>query len=298
MNGSMDPMLDDLALFAAVVEAGGFSAAARVTGRPQATVSRRIATLERALGTMLLERTTRQVRPTEAGRRVLGHALAIRALAEAARSEVEALTGAVAGELTVTAPVILGQAVVGPILARFAATHPQVALQVEWTTRAVDPITEGVDVAIRLGRSAPPDAVRVRLGMAVGRLYAPPGLPGPRPARPEDLADRPLAALRRSLSDRSVELVRGEERRQVTMALRIAANDVQPVIEVARACGCLALLPDFAAPPDWEAVLPDWTGAAAEINAFRSPSRGALPKVRAVLDALREGFRARGLDRA
>jgi DNA-binding transcriptional LysR family regulator len=295
MNGSIDLSLDDLALFARVIAAGGFSAAARATGRPQATVSRRIAELERALGTQLLDRTTRRIALTEAGRRVLDHALALRPIAEAARSELAEMTGAVSGDLVVTAPVILGQAVVGPILARFAADHPALFLQVEWTTRAVDPMADGVDVAIQLGLSAPPEAVRVRLGSTAGRLYAPPGYAGLLPSAPEDLAGLPLATLRRSLRDRSVSLVRGAERQQVEMALRLAANDVRPVVELAQACGCLALLPDFAAPPGWTNVLPDWTGAPAEVNAVRTRSRGSLPKVRALIDALRDGFRERGL---
>jgi DNA-binding transcriptional LysR family regulator len=293
MDGS--PSLDDLALFTRVVEAGGFSAAARATGTPQATISRRIAALERALGTALLDRTTRRIDLTEAGRRVLDHALAMRTLAEAARSEVAELSGAVAGELTVTAPVILGQEVVGPILARFAADHPRIDLQVEWTTRAVDPMAEGVDVAIQLGLVAPPEAVRVRLGVTRGRLCAPPGHGGAVPTTPEDIAGVPIATLRRNLRDRTVTLLRGDERRDVEVALRLAANDVRPVVELAGACGCLALLPDFAVPQGWTPVLPDWSAAPAEINAVRARSRGSLPKVRALVEALREGFRARGL---
>jgi DNA-binding transcriptional LysR family regulator len=298
MNGLPPPSLDDLALFVRVVETGGFSAAARATGRPQATVSRRIAELERALGSQLLDRTTRRIALTEAGRRVLDHAAGLHAIAEAAQSDLAEMTGAVAGDLVVTAPVILGQAVIGPILAEFAAAHPAIDLQVEWTTRAVDPLADGVDVAIQLGLAAPPEAVRMRLGTTAGRLYAPPGYAGPMPGTPDDLAGLPLATLRRSLRDRAVSLVRGAERREVEVTLRMVANDVRPVLELAEACGCLALVPDFAAPSGWDRVLPDWAGASAEVNALRTRSRGSLPKVRSLIEALREGFRVRGLARS
>lgn len=289
----MHPSLDDLALFAAVVDAGGFSAAERRTGRPQATISRRIAALERRLGTPLLDRTTRRIDLTEAGQRILGHAQALRGLADATRAEVEEVAGAVAGRLVVTAPVVLGQAVVAPILADFAAAHPRIDLQIEWTTRAVDPIADGVDVAILLGLSAPAEAIRTRLGQATGRLYAPPGFAGPWPEHPDDLSGLRLATMRRSLQDRTVTLVRGKEVLQREVDLRAVANDVRPVIDIARACGCLALIPDFAAPFDWTPVLPDWTGNPVEINALRSRSRGSLPKVQALMKALQTGFRSR-----
>lgn len=75
MNGSIDQLLGDLALLVRVVDAGGFTAAARVTGTPQPTISRRLALLEEQLGLQLLQRSTRSVTMTEAGRRVYDHAV-------------------------------------------------------------------------------------------------------------------------------------------------------------------------------------------------------------------------------
>ena len=82
-----------MALFALVVEAKGFSAAARRSGTPQATVSRRIAALERAMGLDLIDRTTRRMTLTEAGRRVYAHARLIRDQADAAQAAVTEISG-------------------------------------------------------------------------------------------------------------------------------------------------------------------------------------------------------------
>ena len=85
MSGLIDADVADLALLVRVIEAGGFSAASRMTGTPQATVSRRISELEVRLGVRLLDRSTRRVTPTEAGRRVYAEARPMLDRAEAAR---------------------------------------------------------------------------------------------------------------------------------------------------------------------------------------------------------------------
>ena len=183
MNGSDEVSLDDLALFTLVVEAGGFAAAGRAHGRPQATTSRRIAALERALGMQLLDRSARRIALTEVGRRVYDHARLMRDQADAARMAAAEMAETVGGSLTITAPVILGQALVVPIIAGFLRDHPKIDVQVEWTTRAVDPAQDDVDIAIRLGDAANGDLVRLRLGQARARLFAPPTFSSHLPVR-------------------------------------------------------------------------------------------------------------------
>ncbi len=294
MNGSMDPSLDDLALFAEVAEAGGFSAAARATGRPQATLSRRIAALEAALGMDLFERSGRRIALTEAGRRVYEHAVLMREQAQAARGAVAEIGGSVTGALNVTAPVVLGQSFVVGVAAEFLRDHPQVGLRVEWTTRRVDPAEEDVDVAIMLGMAANHDLVRLRLGTVRSGLYAPPEYGPELPDDPGALRGVPVVGLGGRLPDRELSLSRGPETMTVSLHSRLASNDVAPVIAAAKACGCLAILPDFCVPEGWRRVLPDWSTPDYEVNAFRTASRGALPKVRLFLDALKAGFEGFG----
>ncbi len=273
-----------------MAEAGGFSAAARATGRPQATLSRRIAGLETALGMDLFERSARGVALTEAGRRVYAHASLMREQAEAARSAVAEIGGSVSGALHVTAPVILGQVLVAAVAADFLRDHPLVGMRLEWTGRSVDPGDEDVDVAIMIGMAANPNLVRTRLGMVQSGLYAPPGYRDGLPDDPAGLDGATVVGIGGRLPHAQFALTRGAEVATVRLNRRMASNDVSPVVAAAEACGCLAFLPAFSVPAGWRRVLPDWTMPDYEVNAFRTASRGALPKVRLFLDALKAGF--------
>lgn len=290
MNGSTPPSLDDLSLFAEVAEAGGFSAAARATGRPQATISRRIAALEAALGMSLFERSGRGIALTEAGRRVYEHAALMREQARAVQGAVAELGGSVTGALSVTAPVILGQAFVSKVASAFLADHPQVAMRLEWTTRRIDPTEEDVDIAIMLGMAANRDLVRLRLGSVRSGLFAPPNFAAALPDRPAALDGVSVMGLGGRLPNAEVALSRDGETVVVTLDRRLASNDIAPVIAAAGACRSLAILPAFCVPDGWRPVLSDWSMPPYEVNAFRTASRGALPKVRLFLDALKAGF--------
>ncbi|HEX7881206.1 MAG TPA: LysR family transcriptional regulator [Afipia sp.] len=143
------PNLQNVATFIKVVEVGGFAAAARELGVTQSTVSRRVAELERHLNRKLLERTTRRLLLTEAG---ATYSEAVRTflsgLAEADANLSDSDSDA-QGLLRITTPLGLGRAVVLPGLARFAAQHPRIRLDVDLSDRYVDILQEGYDFAVR-----------------------------------------------------------------------------------------------------------------------------------------------------
>jgi len=141
--------LDAIAVFVRVVEAGSFSAAARRMGMPKATVSAKVARLEKRLGLSLLQRTTRKVRVTEAGEQYFRHcASAIREV-EVAEAALQSASGKPSGVLKVTAPVDLGHTLLPRIVHAYAATYPDVTLELLVTNRIVDLVGEGIDLAIR-----------------------------------------------------------------------------------------------------------------------------------------------------
>lgn len=146
----MDP-ISDVELFVAVVEAGGFSGAARRLGRTQPALSRRIAALESRLGVRLLERSTRRLRLTEAG--ALFHARCREALAvlQQAEEAVAEAAGGARGGLRVSAPPAYARSRLPAKLAAFSAAYPDVAVELVAVERYVDLIAEGFDVALRLG---------------------------------------------------------------------------------------------------------------------------------------------------
>lgn len=142
--------LNDLAIFAAVVVHGSFSAAARVLGTPKSRVSRRIADLEQRLGVRLLQRSTRAVRVTEVGSAFFAHCEVMTNAATAAVEVAEHAGARPAGRLRVSSPMGVAHIFLAPLLARFLCAHPDVRLELELTNRRVDVIGEGFDVAMRV----------------------------------------------------------------------------------------------------------------------------------------------------
>ncbi|HEX6635053.1 MAG TPA: LysR family transcriptional regulator, partial [Usitatibacter sp.] len=142
---------NDLLLFARVAELGSFSRAAERLGVPKSTISRRVSALEARLGERLLQRTTRKLVLTEFGAAVLEHARHVAEDVEAAASLAANRQVQPSGRLRVTMPGDLGNLILAPMLARFAAKHPAVRLEIDLSARFVDLIGEGYDVAIRMG---------------------------------------------------------------------------------------------------------------------------------------------------
>jgi len=139
-------------LFARVVEAGSFTKAARGLGMPKQTLSRRIAELEAELDVQLLHRTTRSLKPTEAGAAYALRCAEIVRLAEDADRAVTDAKAEPAGVLRVTADPVFGEAFLPALIAELAREWPALQLEVVLTRRKVDLVEEGFDVAFRIGR--------------------------------------------------------------------------------------------------------------------------------------------------
>ena len=143
--------LNSLAIFAKVVEAKGFSEAARRLKIPLSTVSRRVAELEDQLSVRLLERSTRNLRLTDVGAEVFGHAQRIAELSEAVDNLVSNQLSTVAGVLRLSAPPSILDTLLSPLLGAFQTSYPNVRVQVLVTDRFVDLIAEGIDLVFRGG---------------------------------------------------------------------------------------------------------------------------------------------------
>lgn len=186
-----DVDLNDIEVFCAVVDHGGFTAAAKVLGLPTSAVSRRVSRLEDRTGFQLLRRTTRKVAVTESGR--IFHERT-RGVPEQVREAVAAMSAAKEaprGTVRVTAPPDHG-GVIWSLLAPFLHTHPDVDLELTHTLERVDLLEAGVDVAIR-GGPAPDTSVFTAHQIFDSRilLAASPAYLARRgtPERAEDLAD-------------------------------------------------------------------------------------------------------------
>ncbi len=284
----------EMEIFVRVVEVGGFTEAARRLGISKSSVSKQISSLENRLGARLLDRTTRRVSPTEIGLAYFDRAT--RVLAEAAEADAIAATlqGSPRGELRISAPHSFGLAALSRIVADFLVEHPEVQVQMSLDDRYVELISEGFDLAIRVGRSLDDSTLKARkISDSKVHLIASPsylerhGEPGTL----EDL-ERQASMLHYSYlaSGRlwNLKAPNGTER-QVRAGGRMTVNSGHALLAAAEAGLGVAMLPDFIAGPSIAAghvkvILPDVTPEPVGVWAVTPPGRFMQPKVRAFID--------------
>jgi DNA-binding transcriptional LysR family regulator len=145
--------------FSKVVEAGSFVGGAEKLGISTTSISRLVAELEEHLGTRLLQRTTRRLHLTDAGRRFIERASVLLSDLEEAEAEVGATTTTPRGRLRISVPLTFGIRHLADRFPRYRQLYPEVELEVHATDRRIDLIEEGFDLAVRLSREIPPTYV-------------------------------------------------------------------------------------------------------------------------------------------
>lgn len=286
--------LDDIAVFVKVVEAGSFSGAARRLAMPKATVSAKVARLERRLGLSLIQRTTRKLRLTEAGQQYFAHCAAAIREVEVAEGVLQSTSGKPSGVLKVTAPVDLGHTLLPRIAHAYAARYPQVAVDLLVTNRVIDLVGEGVDLAIRPSQTLKDSSLIARRFFEIeANLWASPqylqrlGAP----AHPRDLKRATFVEFR---ARNSLVLTNGKSDLEVGMSGRIRADDFQTIKSLLLLGEGIAWLPDFfaddaAAAGTLVPVLPHWRAKERGTFYFVYVGRQyGLPKVEAFIQTALE----------
>ncbi|EKS7213549.1 LysR family transcriptional regulator [Enterobacter ludwigii] len=166
--------LGDVEVFIAVVEHGSFTAAAVALSTTPSVLSRAVSRLETRLGRQLLQRTTRRVGLTEAGRVYLEQARSAFSLLDEAERDGQGQEGDLTGRVRMSVPTTYGHYRLPPLLARFSQHYPRVQVDLNITNRNVDLIAEGVDLAIRLGQMPDSGLVARKLEDAALLLVASP----------------------------------------------------------------------------------------------------------------------------
>lgn len=166
--------LGDVEVFIAVVEHGSFTAGAVALSTTPSVLSRAISRLEARLGRQLLQRTTRRVGLTEAGRLYLEQVRSAFSLLVEAERDVQGQEGELAGRVRLSVPTTYGHYRLPPLLARFARQYPRVQVELNITNRNVDLVAEGFDLAIRLGHLPDSGLVARKLEDAALLLVASP----------------------------------------------------------------------------------------------------------------------------
>ena len=292
--------LNDFVWFVKVVDYGGFAAAGRALDLPKSRLSRRIAQLEERLGVRLIHRTTRQFTVTEVGQTFYQHCKAMMVEAEAAEEAVAALQAEPRGIVRITCPITLLHVHVGPMLARFMARYPGIALQLEATNRRVDLVGEGIDVAIRV-RPRPFDDSDLVLRVLADRghcLVAGPALIQRmgKPLVPSELSAWPGLITNEGKHIHKWELSGPEgAKAEIHYHPRLITTDMLALREAAIAGIGVVQLPilmvkDQLASGDLIRVLDAWEPRREVIHAVYPSRRGLLPSVRALVDFLTEEY--------
>ena len=293
----MDPDLEGMALLVRIVDHGGISAAGRALGVPKSSLSRRLARLERRLGTQLLRRNTRSLSLTDAGARFVARCRPIVAEAEAAQRELLSGTGRPSGLVRVAASVGFGQVVLLPLLLDFLDRHPEVRLDLHLDDERVALIRDGFDLAVRMGELDDAELVQRRLGTIRRRLVASPGYLARMgaPASPEELA-RHEAVLLDPRANQWVFLVEGREH-AVAVRGRVAVRNLFGVREATLRGMGVALLPEFLVGADLAAgtlaeLLPAHAPSPVPATAIHPLTRAPSVTVRHLLDHLAAALRS------
>lgn len=153
----------DLQTFVAVVETGSFNQAADRLNTSTASASRRVSSLEKALGIRLLNRTTRRLSLTEAGQQFYSDVQSVLGGLQEAEETLRRGDAVVSGNLRMAAPMSFGLQRVAPLVPEFLARHPEIDLHLQLEDRRTDLYAEGIDLALRIGELRDSSLVATRL---------------------------------------------------------------------------------------------------------------------------------------
>jgi DNA-binding transcriptional LysR family regulator len=288
--------LQALSDFNLVAANGGFGRASRVSGRSKATLSRRVAELERSLGVRLIDRGSHNLRLTEEGRAL--HERTFGPLSEISEAgEAVALGASIPrGRLRVSAPVVIAHVAFGRIGARFALAYPEVQLEIVAEDRRVDPVEDGYDLVIRVDPS-PDDRLVGRRFLNDERLIvAHPDLPRPKNC-PDNQGDPPVKAVLLSTTPQDATWrLRSDQAADIVLKLEpvLRLSSLLMVRDAALAGAGAAMLPRLLVADDVAAGrLILWgiqAGPPVELWALQSSRRLVGAKVRAFLDVVEKAF--------
>lgn len=293
MSGSRELPL--LVAFAAVVRRGSFTAAARELGLAKSTVSEQIRALEERCGVRLLERSTRSVRPTQVGEQVMVTAAAVADAARALDATLEAHRDLPVGVLRVASTQDLGPRLVAPIVARMAAQHPGLRVELVSDDGSRDLVAEGFDLAVRLGAPKLQGRVVVRLARVAEPIVGAPALADAwaQARRPRDLRGAPWVH-HSLLAGTEVMTFVGPRaaREEVAVVRRAQANSGEGVRALLLHGAGLGVLPEYFVAEDLRVgalvrVCPEWIWKSVTIYAELPSTRQRPRRVQLFLDALK-----------
>lgn len=279
--------------FAAVTDAGSFSAAASRLGSSQSTLSKHVAALEAHLKTRLFNRTTRSLTLTTDGARFYEKALSALDAVESAEASV-GLAGGAEGTLRITAPLTLAESRLIPMLTRFMMENPRIEIDFTASDHALNLVADNLDMAIRVGQMADSRLIARRVGVARRIVVASPAYldHAGRPCRPADLVNHKCISYsllgtgsRWTFEDGASVDISGSFRADSPNLVRAAA-----IAGLGIAVNARWLFEDAIAAGQLEHVLPDYEPVHMPIHIVLPPGRYVPARTRSLVDFLSREF--------
>jgi DNA-binding transcriptional LysR family regulator len=293
----------DLLLLVAIADRGSLTGAARQLGVQKSTVSRDLAILETRLGHRLVERTTRQLRLTEAGELLLGFAQRVSEEIEAAGAAMEALSSEPSGSLHVSAPHVVIQSLLLPMLQDFITRFPRIRVALDATTRPVNLVGEGIDVALRAGRLPDLDLVARQIGAFPIILVAAPDYlaRAGRPCHAAELRDHAVIGIGSCVQETIWTFAPGGERIVLHPAIHVSGTELACRLAITGAGIAAVPLPiasDSLIQGCLVRVLPELTAGNVPLQALFASRRFLAPKIRVFIDAVAHEVARKGWTQA
>ena len=281
--------LDELGIFVAIIDAGSLAGAARKLRRSPPAVTRALAALEERTGVRLVERTTRRLSATDAGRDLADKARRLIADYEGATGTASAAD--IRGLLRITAPLVFGRRHVAPIIGAFLDRHPGIQVELVLNDRNVDLIEEDLHLALRIGQLADSSLVARKLGEVRRMLIASPAYlaRAGAPRAPADLAGHETIFGLYQGESAEWRFGRGGRAGIVRLAPRLRVNDVEATLSAVREGRGIARLFSYQVADDITAgtlvrLLPELEPDPVPVQMVVPSGRHMAPKVRAFLD--------------
>jgi DNA-binding transcriptional LysR family regulator len=291
---------EQLSAFVEVARWQSFAQAARHLDRHTSAVSRAVAALENRLGVRLLQRTTRRVTLSDAGRDYFKRCETLLAEFDGADAAVRDHAASLSGNLRVSAATGAGQTLFAPIVPEFLAAHPLVTLDLQLSNRYVDLVDEGYDLALRVGTLAADSRLVVRRLAPTRRvLLASPAYLERRgsPRTPQQLREHACLVLDIGARPQRWTLARDRAHVAIDVAGPLRSNNAFVLLRACRDGLGITLLPETVAGDDLRRrdlrrVLPGWVSTEEGIYAVYPSARFIPAKVRAFVDFIAVRLRA------
>lgn len=293
MSGS-----DDLAFFAILAHQPSLAAAAETLNLSAPAVSRRLAALERRLGVRLMNRTTRRLSLTPEGQRYADEAVRILADISQLEQDLAAARQVPRGLLRIAAGFGFGRRHLGPAVADFVTLHPEVEVRLHLSDRPLDLAAEGIDIGIRFGLGGDSGLLARKIASNRRLLCAAPSYLArhPAPSTPRDLTRHDCIFIRENdQTNNTWKLVDGTTQTSVKVGGRVGSNHGEVAVDWALKGLGILLRSEWDIAPylrsgELVRVLPQWSGAAADIHAIFQERHLLSAKVKVFLDFLTERF--------